>query len=172
MEIKASINYLRISPRKVRLVASMIRGMDVGQIKLVLYHLPKRSARPLLKLLNSAIASAKHDFQLSEDDVYVKRILVNSGTAQKRYTPRAFGRAAPIRKRTSHVSLTLDTKDSAKKREGGQAGKGAPEVRDIAPEDIRDQFKEEPREEKPAAPQKPRSKPMNFVRRMFNRKAI
>ena len=103
VEIKAQLNHLRISPRKVRLVADVIRDMDVKRAELELQHRLKRSAEPLLKLLRSAVSNAKHDFQLSEDQLYIKKILVNPGPVFKRFRARAFGRAAPVRRRTSHV---------------------------------------------------------------------
>lgn len=110
-EIKAKLNYLRISPRKVRLVADLIRGKDVTQAKAILNFTVKRAAKPILKLLNSAVASAKNDFHKEENNLYIKTIKVDEGPALKRWMPRARGRADLIKKRTSHITLILSEKE-------------------------------------------------------------
>ncbi len=110
-DVTAELNHMRIAPRKVRLVVSAIRGMSVGDAEVRLRFLTKRASHPLLKLLKSAVANAKNNFQLSEDDLVVRRITVDGGPVQKRFRARAFGRAARIRKRTSHVTLVLGTKE-------------------------------------------------------------
>lgn len=96
-----------MSPRKVRLVVNTIRGLSVAAAETQLNFLPKLAAQPVLKLLNSAIANAEHNFKLDKKDLYVKFIVADGGPTLKRFRPRAFGRAAPIRKRTTHVSLIL-----------------------------------------------------------------
>lgn len=108
MEVKAKLNKLRMAPRKVRLAANLIKGMDVNKAKINLKFMLKKSAVPLLKLLDSAIANAKHNFNLNGENLYIKKILVNEGYKLKRYMPRAFGRAALIRKRTSNIEIILD----------------------------------------------------------------
>jgi len=110
-EIKAKLNYLRISPRKVRLVADLIRGKDVREARSILNFTLKRAAKPILKLLNSAIASAKNDFHKEENNLYIKTIKVDEGPALKRWMPRARGRADLIKKRTSHITLILSEKE-------------------------------------------------------------
>lgn len=110
MKIKASLKYLRISPRKVRMVVNLIKGMRVAEAKLQLQLLPRRAARPLLKLLNSAVASAKHNFNLEEKNLYISKIITNEGPTLKRWRARARGSAAPIMKRASHVILELEEK--------------------------------------------------------------
>ncbi|MCK5084632.1 MAG: 50S ribosomal protein L22 [Candidatus Pacebacteria bacterium] len=118
MEVQAHLRNLRISPRKVRLVADVIRSMNVHNAKIQLEFINKKSSQPVLKLLNSAIANAKHNFNLSEDNLYVSRIFVNEGTTLKRWIPRAMGRASSINKRTSHVTIVLDEfKDKTAKKE-------------------------------------------------------
>ena len=107
MEVKASLKYLRISPRKVRLVADLIRGLSVKVAEANLLHISKRSGKPLLKLLKSAIANAEHNFDLNQNNLFVRAIRVDEGPALKRWRPRARGAAFPIRKRTSHIFLTL-----------------------------------------------------------------
>ena len=107
MEVKASLKYLRISPRKVRLVANLIKNLPVKEAENQLNFLNKRSTEPVLKLLKSAVQNAKHNFNLSEDRLYVAEIRVDEGPALKRWMPRAQGAASPIRKRSSHVSIVL-----------------------------------------------------------------
>lgn len=169
MEIKGHLRYLRIAPRKVRLIANLIRGMDVDKAELELKHFARRPAEPLLKLLKSAVANAKHNFQLGEG-LYVKQVLVDEGPPLKRFRARAFGRAAPIKKRTSHISITLDTrgKDVAPRRKK----KEGPRVRDITEEDIMIEGTIKPRGEKAAEKEAPKSRETGFVRRVFRRKAI
>ncbi len=107
MEFKVKLRYLRISPRKVRLVAKMVKGKTAKEAQAVLDFTVKRAANPILKLLNSAIATAKNDFHKSEDSLYIKNITVDEGPSLKRILPRARGRADIIKKRTSHITLVL-----------------------------------------------------------------
>lgn len=116
MQVKASLNNLRIAPRKVRLVANLIKGMDVKDALNQLKFLTKKAAHPLVKVLNSAIANAKHNFEIDKENLYISKILVNEGPTLKRWLPRAFGRATPIMKRTSHITLILEEKVPTKGR--------------------------------------------------------
>ena len=116
MEVKASLKYLRIAPRKVRLVADLIRGLDVEEAKSLLSLERKRAAKSLLKLLNSAISNAKNNFHLNEDNLYIKTIRVDQGPTLKRYFPRAQGRATLIQKKTSHIFIELAESQKKKKR--------------------------------------------------------
>lgn len=106
-EVNAQLNFLRMGPRKVRLVADLMRGRKVETALHTLTVLNKRAAKPLIKLLKSAIANAKHNFSLSENSLKIKQIMVDGGPVLKRWMPRAHGRATPIRERTSNVSITL-----------------------------------------------------------------
>jgi len=108
MEIKASLNNLRISPRKVRSVTNLIKGMRVPDAKSQLAFLVKKPAPIILKLLNSAANNAKQPFDLKEENLYIKQILVEAGPSLKRWLPRAMGRATPILKRTSAIKLILE----------------------------------------------------------------
>ena len=118
MEVQAHLRNLRISSRKVRLVADVIRGMNVGNAKIQLEFINKKSSQPVLKLLNSAIANARHNFNLNEDNLYISKIFINEGTTLKRWIPRAMGRASSINKRTSHITIVLDElKDKTVKEE-------------------------------------------------------
>ena len=108
MEVKAQLRHLRISPRKVRLVAGLIRGMDVATAVAQLRFMQKAAARPVLKLLESAVANAEHNFKLAESNLFVKQITVDGGPVLKRWRARAFGRAASIRKHSSNILIVLD----------------------------------------------------------------
>lgn len=119
-EITASLNNLRISPRKVRLVAGLIRGVSVAEARQQLAHNPKRAAKPVLKLLNSAVANAENNFNMETTPLSVKSITVGPGSVLKRYRPRAFGRATTIRKRMSHVRIILEGPESAEKKSTGE----------------------------------------------------
>ena len=110
MEVKAHLRYLRITPRKVRLVADLIRGKNVLEAKNILAFTKKKAALPLLKLLNSAISNAKHNFNLQEEKLFISKILVNEGPRLKRIFPRARGRADIRQKKMSHVTLVLKEK--------------------------------------------------------------
>lgn len=175
-EVRAQLNYLGIAPRKVRLVTAVVKGMPAHRALQELEHRIKRAARPLQKLLRSAIADAQHNFQVGPERLYVKELRVDPGPVRKRYEPRAFGRAAPIRKRTSHVRLVLGVRgevlaDVRKRRKTTLA------PRTVSPQEAQEQ--ESPR----AAGQRPRGevgrpsaqakkKSADFVRRVFQRKAI
>ncbi len=138
MEIKASLNHLRLSPRKARIVANMIKGMGVGQAQDQLRFSAKEASRPILKLLNSAIANAEHNFKQERENLYVKSIAVNQGTSLKRWMPRAFGRASPILKRASHINLILEAKPGMKKAKKAKSA-GLPAIlRGAGREDARE----------------------------------
>ncbi len=111
----AKLSNLRISPRKVRLVAGLIRGKKVSEAQNQLAFLNKRSTDPILKLLKSAIANAKNNAKANEENLVVSRIFVDCGPVLKRHMPRAFGRAAAIMKRTSHVTIVLEEKETKAK---------------------------------------------------------
>lgn len=115
MDVHASLRFLRMSPRKVRLVVDAVRGMSVVAADTKLSFLPKLAATPVQKLLRSAIANAEHNFQLKKEDLFIKTIVADGGPTLKRSQPRAFGRAAPIRKRTTHITLVLSNEKVEKK---------------------------------------------------------
>jgi large subunit ribosomal protein L22 len=110
-EVKAKLRYLRIAPRKVRLVADLIRGKSVEEAERILNFTRKKAALPLLKLLKSAIANAKHNFNLDEKNLYISKIIVDEGPKMEKIFPRARGRADIIQKKTSHVTLVLKEKE-------------------------------------------------------------
>ena len=108
--VSAKLRYLHITPRKVNLVARLIADMDALSAKIQLAHLPKRSALPLQKLLDSALANAQHNFHISASELFVKEIHVSQGPMLKRGFPRSRGRADTKRKRMSHITLVLQEK--------------------------------------------------------------
>ena len=110
MQSKAYLRYLRIAPRKVRLVADLIRGKSVEEAQTILRLANKGGTTPLVKLLNSAVASGVHNFQLDPANLYIAKILVDEGPKLKRVNPRARGKADQIQKKTSHITLVLDEK--------------------------------------------------------------
>ncbi len=107
MDVHAFLRSLRISPRKVRLVIDAVRGKSVKDADIRLSLMNKGAALPVLKLLRSAIANAEHNFKMESSSLYIKSITADGGPTLKRSRPRAFGRAAPIRKRTTHLSIVL-----------------------------------------------------------------
>jgi large subunit ribosomal protein L22 len=108
MPVISKLNYLRIAPRKVRIVADLIRGKKVKEAQNILNFTQKRAAPILLKLLKTAISDAKNNFHLNEKDLYISKILVNEGPKLKRIMPRGRGHFAEIQKKTSHVILVLE----------------------------------------------------------------
>ena len=107
MPVIAKVKYLRIAPRKVRLVADLIRGKKIEEAQTILKFAKKRGAYPLSKLLNSAIANAKNNFQLDPKNLYISKITVDEGPKYKRWMPRARGAAYEIQKKTSHITIVL-----------------------------------------------------------------
>lgn len=111
--MKAILKQYRQSPRKVRLVADLIKGKNVEQALTELEFVAKRASLPMKKLLQSAVASARHNFKKEKENLFVKEVTVDKGPILHRWMPRARGRATPINKRTSHVVLTLGERDLA-----------------------------------------------------------
>ncbi|MBU1015063.1 50S ribosomal protein L22 [Patescibacteria group bacterium] len=110
MKTAAHLRHLRIAPRKVRLVADLVRGKKVGEAQAILRFTRKRAADSILKLLNSAVANAKNRGEQGTDASWrISHMTVDEGPKLKRFLPRARGRATPMLKRTSHVHLELDT---------------------------------------------------------------
>ena len=110
MDVHASLRFLRMAPRKVRLVVDSIRGLSAVNADARLSFIKKGAALPVQKLLRSAMANAEHNFHLNKEDLIVKTITADGGPVLKRMRPRAQGRSAPIRKRTTHIMLVLATK--------------------------------------------------------------
>jgi ribosomal protein L22 len=109
--VRAQAKYVRSSARKARLVIEHLRGKSIEDARAVLRHTPRGVARDLEKLLNSAVANAENNHDLVGDDLFVKEAYADEGPTIKRFRPRALGRATKIRKRTSHLTLTLTPKE-------------------------------------------------------------
>ncbi|MFH1366891.1 MAG: 50S ribosomal protein L22 [Patescibacteria group bacterium] len=133
MEIKAKLTYLRMAPRKVRRVIDLIRGLEVMAALNQLNFAYKRAGLPIAKLLKSAVNNAENNFHLKKDNLYIKKITADEGPKLKRWQPRAFGRANPILKRSSHVELILAEKKPTKKLPSKTKGK----KEDIKKEDLK-----------------------------------
>lgn len=108
MEARAVTRDLRISPQKARLVADLIRGKNVGDALMILDFTPKKAARMMTKTLKSVIANAESQQRVDVDRLYVSKIMIDGGATLKRFLPRAHGRATPMIKRTSHITIVVD----------------------------------------------------------------
>ena len=115
-----------MAPRKVRLVIDTIRGKSALAAETQLSFMNKAAAEPVLKLLRSAMANATHNFQMQKEDLMVKSIMADGGPTIKRSRPRAFGRSAPIRKRTTHITIIL-----ASKKEGTSTKEGVASTEEV-----------------------------------------
>jgi len=120
-EVTAKLRFLRVGPRKMRLLADTIRGKKVVKAQQLLAVMPKRAAKPLLKLLNSAVANAKHNHSLEVENLRVKSIMIDGGPVLKRWMPKAHGRATPVRERTSHINLALAIVEKKAKQENEES---------------------------------------------------
>ena len=105
--VKAKARYVRIAPRKARLIADQVRGMDIESARALLQFSPRGAAHPIQKLINSAAANAENNHDLIGDEMRVSSITVDEGPTLRRFRPRAMGRATPINKRTSHIRVAL-----------------------------------------------------------------
>lgn len=126
MQVKAKAKYIRMSPRKVRLVANLVRRLDVTKALAELTLLKKKAVVPVMKLVNSAVAGAEHNDELSKSNLFIKEIRVEDGPILYRWMPRAHGRATPLRRRTSHIYIVLEeriptTKKTVKKQKMAKA---------------------------------------------------
>ncbi len=108
METKAKLRHLRIAPRKVRLLIGLVRGMKVQEAIAQMQFSQKDAARPVRKLIESAVANAQHNHEMDPESLIIKTAFVDEGKTLKRWTPRAMGRATPIRKRCSHITIVLE----------------------------------------------------------------
>lgn len=114
MQVTAKLKHLRVTARKAREVVDLIRGKTAVDAKVLLSFATRKSAIPILKLLNSAIASAKHNFQIGEESLYVSKTSVDEGPTLKRSHAMSRGRAYPIMKRSAHITIILSEMSSKK----------------------------------------------------------
>ncbi|MFQ6057777.1 MAG: 50S ribosomal protein L22 [Anaerolineae bacterium] len=111
MEVRAVARYIRMSPRKVRLVIDLVRGRDVDEALDILRFTSKAAAKPVAKVIRSAVANAEENYGLSREDLYVAHIAADGGPTLKRGRFGARGRFRPILKRTSHITVVLDERE-------------------------------------------------------------
>lgn len=116
MEAKAVLRYIRVAPRKARLVVDLIRGKNAAEALTILKFTPRHAAKVIEKVLKSAVANAAQKEMGDVDDLWVSKALVDGGPVMKRMQPRAMGRANIIRKRTSHITLILSVVEVAPKK--------------------------------------------------------
>lgn len=175
MKVTASLNYLRVSPRKVRTVVDVVRGMRADEAMLQLSYANKRAAEPVAKLLKSAIANAEHNMMLDKNTLTISSIKVNEGPALKRYMTRAQGRASLIKRKTSHVTVVLEgerMKEAPKKK---KESKTEVITTDNASEtQVKDTASAEPREKTLRETEKKlgERKKESFTKKIFRRKSI
>ena len=168
MQVTAQLNYLRIAPRKVRLVARVLRGLSVTKAESQLNFIVKRTSGPLAKLLQSAISNAENNFSLVKENLFIKELVVNEGAKIKRTMPRAMGTAGMIQKKTSHIKIVLEEKaPGLKAKKPEPAAKEAKE--EILEEKVHDKQKKPLMETKKPVIKK---EVLGGVRKFFRRKTV
>lgn len=151
MNVKAQLNNVRISPRKVRLVATLVRGMRVQEARTQMQFLMKKSALPMVKLIDSAVANAKHNYKMNPEQLYISAITVDEGPTLKRGMPRARGSVFTIRKRTSRIALTLSEKSAKNTQASVKKGAVVKETKEVKKKEAVAEDKKEAKEVKPKA---------------------
>ncbi len=121
--VKAAAKGVRMSPRKIGVVAALVRGRSVADALTILEHTPRRAAEPVRKVIESARANADHNHNYKADTLQIVSIQVSPGPRFKRYRPAAHGRALPFQRRTSHIFVTVDGEKRAPKQPAKPASK-------------------------------------------------
>src|SRR3989344_4580590 len=177
-EVKAFARYIHVSPRKLRLVADMVRKTNVDQALEQLKFSSKNASIPLSKAINSAIANAIHNFNLSRENLYIKSLTIDGGPVYKRYAPRAQGRAFIERKRTRHINVVLESREqkSSKKRKSFFAPKSKTEPEELKknaeqPESGSVSTKQTKAASAPKSDEKMKQQKISLKRRLFNRRS-
>ncbi len=109
--VRASSRYVRVAPRKARLVADQVRGLHIDRARALLQFSPRGAAEDIKKLIESAASNAENNHDLVADEMRIAEITVDEGPTLKRFRPRALGRATPIHKRTSHIAVALSPEE-------------------------------------------------------------
>jgi len=122
MNVQAIAKGVRMSPRKVGVVASLVRGRSVADALVILQHVPRRSATPVLKTIQSAQANADHNHNVKPDTLRIVEISITPGPRLKRFRPAAHGRALPFQRRTSHIRVIVDGEVRAPKKPKTEKG--------------------------------------------------
>jgi large subunit ribosomal protein L22 len=179
MQVSAKLNNFRKSPRKVRLVASMLRGLSTKDAQNQLKFVVKGSIPNFEKLLKSAVSNAENNFGLDKENLFIKDVIVNEGAKLKRWLPRAYGRASLILKRTSNIEIIVAEVVSGKgrkkvKKQEIKEVKGKPEIakkekekteenKEVVKERVEKEFIDE---------KKKAEKSKGFLKRVFRRKSM
>lgn len=179
MEIKASLKHLRMSASKVRLVLDLIRKMPIDKALAQLNFSNKLAAKPVAKLIESALANAEHNFNLDRNNLFIKEIKADEGVTLKRWMPRAHGRATVLRKRGSHISLTLaEIVASGNKKARKEKIEAPVKLSDMAKETEKgsktakkDEKKEAAKEDKKQQPKSESKSSKGFTTNSFNRRS-
>jgi large subunit ribosomal protein L22 len=129
MNIQANIKGVRMSPRKVSLVAGLVRGRSVADALVILEHTPKRAAKPVLKAIASARSNAVTNHRADEKSLVIEHLSVTAGTRIKRFRPAAQGRALPYQKKSSHIKVILTGAEKPKKTTAAKAETKPAEVK-------------------------------------------
>ncbi|MDQ1249010.1 MAG: large subunit ribosomal protein [Actinomycetota bacterium] len=116
MEARAQARYVRVTPMKARRVVDLIRGLPVAEAQAILRFAPQAASDPVGKVLDSAVANAAHNHQLDPATLVVSEAFVDEGPTMKRFRPRAQGRAYRIRKRTSHITVVVEPRQTTAKK--------------------------------------------------------
>ena len=174
-EVNAKARFIRVAPRKVRLVINQLKGRPVVEALGYLQFVRKAAVRPISKLLDSAVANAEHNFRIDRSDLFIKQFTADDGPTLKRYRPRAHGRSAPIAKKTSHIKVVLGVKPGARLKPLSPAKRGAGteaadkkqlEVKIVSPDEIK---KEGPKSAGRGGDEQGHNE-KGFIKKMFQRK--
>lgn len=114
MEARAQARYVRVTPQKARRVVDLIRGMEAAEAQTLLRFAPQAASEPIGKVLDSAIANATNNFNLDPSSLVISQAFIDEGPTMKRFRPRAQGRAYRIRKRTSHITVVVESREGVK----------------------------------------------------------
>jgi large subunit ribosomal protein L22 len=169
---RAQLNYLRMTPRKVRAVADLVRGLSVNEAEAQLLYLRRRAAKPLLKLLRSAAKSAEITKKMEPEKLYIETLTVDQGPMLKRYLPRARGSASPIQRKMSHVTIVLGERAEASARYRIVVEKKAKKLPESEGGPSRKKRIEKERGGEPLAAEEPKKERGGVLRRIFRRKSI
>lgn len=175
-EVKAYARYIHVSPRKLRLVADLIRKTPVDVALEQLRFSSKNAALPLAKAINSAVANAIHNFNWNKEDLFVKAVTIDGGPVYKRYAPRAQGRAFVERKRTSHINVVLESRVRTKSKKARSIFSLRPKTTEVVVKENQQATGEvTEKTQAPKQPGKPEEKMkqqrISLKRRLFNRRS-
>ncbi len=172
---EAHARYLRVSPRKMRLVTNLVKGMYADEALTQLQFTNKKAARYVYKLIQSAVANASNNFKMNKDALVIKSITCDAGPKLKRFMPRAQGRATPVRKPLSHIHVILEEKQNAKRRKKFTAPQAAKQesAKAVEPEsaDKEEGKQQNIRSQVDKTEQQTKANKVQQKRRLFNRKS-